>query len=110
MLISMAKKGYIFKLEKYDGCYIIGHTNEGRMKRLIDLWHRFRFFRYVLPDEYSLHKRPFRFIKSLRASITRACIFDMNVRQVKASGSGPTARVGNEGESDVSPLRCDTST
>ena len=103
-------KRYIRRIERHEGYYVIWHADEGRMKRLIDLWHRFRFFLYVFPDEYSIHIRPFRFIKALRASVIRARIFDMNLWQPKASGSGPTHSVGNDGENTVSPLRGDTST
>lgn len=78
-----APKQYICHLESHDGYYLIGHTDKGRLKRLIDLWCRLRFFLRVFPEEYSAQSRPFRLIKSLRASLTRACIFDRNIRQAQ---------------------------
>lgn len=97
-------KLYICRMTISDGVICLGHTTAGRARRLVDLWHRLRFFAYELRNQMRVNPSPFRFIRSARAALTMASTFDRNIRQAKASSSGPTNSVGNDGDSSGSPL------
>lgn len=103
-------KRYLSRLEHNDGLVIIGHTTRDRHKRLTDLWLRFRFLMTRIPVEFKVQRMPFRLIKSLRAALATARTFDMNIVHPAAPSSGPTSRVGKDGDNGDSPLRGDTAT
>lgn len=97
-------------LEMHNGIIMCGHSKPGRYSKFIDLLLRLKFTAKYLPVELKLQRRPFRFIKSLRAALTMAWTFDRYMPQESADASIPTTNVGNDGDNNDSPLSGDTST
>ncbi|MGM9864057.1 MAG: hypothetical protein ACI305_07345 [Lepagella sp.] len=101
---------HISYMEIGDGVIIVGYTGKGRMRKLIDLRFRMKFFLHEAALRLRCQRSPWRLIKSLRDAYTLSLTFDKNFRQGVASASGPTNKVGKEGDRGDSPLRCETMT